>query len=174
MLSLATLLFLCCFALSQAGIAMSGIGGVAKAHPPPPLLDSSGALHHRLGALTEMRPAGPSLSGDENFALVLVNYKLQMPLLERLWSNATVRVCADGAINRLYRLFGDDEEARVKFIPEYIRGDLDSVEDDVRSYYAGKGSRIVQDHDQDTTDLQKCIHLLQKLDSNLRQVTFAN
>lgn len=44
------------------------------------------------------------------------------------------------------------------------------MEDDVRAYYADKGSKIVQDKDQDTTDLQKCIHLLQKLDSGLRQV----
>lgn len=48
--------------------------------------------------------------------------------------------------------------------------DLDSVEDDVSAYYAEKGTKIVQDTNQDTTDLQKCIHLLQSLDTGLEQV----
>ena len=51
--------------------------------------------------------------------------------MERLWFNATLRVCADGAINRLYSTFDSDAE-RARFIPEYVRGDLDSVEDKVQ------------------------------------------
>lgn len=176
-----TLLVLSFFSVTEAGIAMSSIGGVAMPSPPlasgqassiacgslelckfpmHPAWNAHGhtgtpaqartqiSLHtgasrllisdrshhraassggsrcfrHRLEALDDSRISGSSLGDEGSFALVLVNYKLQKPLLERLWYNATVRVCADGAINRLYRLFGDDEETRSKFIPEYIRG----------------------------------------------------
>ncbi len=64
---------------------------------------------------------------DEGPALILVNYDLPRALLERLWFNATLRVCADGAINRLYATFDNDAD-RARFIPEYVRGDLDSVD----------------------------------------------
>ena len=98
---------------------------------------------------------GPAL------ALILVNYELPRALMERLWFNATLRVCADGAINRLYDTFASDEE-RARFIPEYVRGDLDSVEEAVIDYYRQHGSIIIKDTDQDTTDLEKCILLIQQ------------
>lgn len=82
-----------------------------------PSVDARGVFQHKLCALDDY----PQDDKDERFALVLVNYKMPRPLLERLWWNATVRVCADGAINRLYRTFEDDETRR-KFIPEFIRG----------------------------------------------------
>ena len=94
-------------------------------------------------------------------ALIMVNYELPRALMERLWFNASVRVCAVGAINRLYSTFDTDEE-RARFIPEFVRGDLDSVEDAIIEYYRGHGTRIVKDHDQDTTDLEKCILLIQQ------------
>jgi thiamine pyrophosphokinase len=102
-----------------------------------------------------MQMAGPAL------ALILVNYELPRALMERLWVNATLRVCADGAINRLHDLFATDEE-RARFIPEYVRGDLDSVEEKVIDYYRRHGSIIIKDSDQDTTDLEKCILLIQQ------------
>ena len=92
---------------------------------------------------------------------MLVNYELPRALLERVWFNATLRVCADGAINRLYETFDSDEE-RARFIPEYVRGDLDSVEDKVMEYYKQHGTIIIKDNDQDTTDLEKCILLIQQ------------
>ena len=91
---------------------------------------------------------------------MLVNYELPRALMERLWFNASLHVCADGAINRLYDTFDSDEE-RARFIPEFVRGDLDSVEDKVIDYYRRHGTTIVKDNDQDTTDLEKCILLIQ-------------
>ena len=46
------------------------------------------------------------------------------------------------------------------FTPDLIKGDLDSLRDDVRTYYSSRGVRIVYDHDQDSTDLMKCIAAL--------------
>lgn len=103
----------------------------------------------------------PQQAAEQGPALILVNYELPRELMERLWFNASVRVCADGAINRLYSTFDTDEE-RARFIPEFVRGDLDSVEDAVIEYYQRHGTRIVKDHDQDTTDLEKCILLIQQ------------
>ena len=47
-----------------------------------------------------------------------------------------------------------------RYTPDLIKGDLDSLRDDVRAYYSSRGVRIVQDHDQDSTDLMKCIAAL--------------
>jgi thiamine pyrophosphokinase len=45
-------------------------------------------------------------------------------------------------------------------IPHVICGDLDSVKQQVRSYYESQGTLIIQNSDQDTNDLEKCIHFI--------------
>ena len=47
-----------------------------------------------------------------------------------------------------------------RYTPDLIKGDLDSLRDDVRAYYSARGVRIVRDPDQDSTDLMKCIGAL--------------
>ncbi|KAH8725602.1 thiamine pyrophosphokinase [Phaeosphaeriaceae sp. PMI808] len=74
----------------------------------------------------------------------------------RLWSRASYRVCADGGANRLFDLFeGDLAAQREHYLPDIIHGDLDSLRDNVRAYYAAHGVRVSQDHDQYTTDFGK-------------------
>lgn len=46
------------------------------------------------------------------------------------------------------------------FTPDLIKGDLDSLRVDVQLYYSSRGVRIIQDGDQDSTDLMKCIGAL--------------
>lgn len=68
-----------------------------------------------------------------------------------------------------------------RFLPDLIKGDLDSLRDDVREYYSSEvrkceylylhlaltlnglyqGVPVVHDRDQDSTDLMKCIYALQ-------------
>jgi len=49
-------------------------------------------------------------------------------------------------------------EARQLVRPAVIVGDLDSIKDEVRQYYAQLGTEIKDlSHDQNTTDLQKCL-----------------
>ncbi|KAF1329659.1 Thiamine pyrophosphokinase, partial [Globisporangium splendens] len=83
-------------------------------------------------------------------------------LFWNLWSNAHLTVCADGGANRLY-----DRSVKVEALdvvrPQYIKGDLDSLRDDVREFYAQKGTTIIQDPDQDTNDLDKCLQLIHDL-----------
>ena len=71
------------------------------------------------------------------------------------WSGST-RVLADGGANRLYSLFTADAD-RLKHLPDYICGDLDSIEPRVREWYVKSGVPIYGEEDQDTTDMQKCI-----------------
>ncbi|KAL3159732.1 hypothetical protein ABBQ38_010138 [Trebouxia sp. C0009 RCD-2024] len=54
-------------------------------------------------------------------------------------------------------------EARRHTKPALIAGDLDSISDEVRQFYRQEGTRIVDlSHDQDSTDLQKCLCELEK------------
>jgi len=47
-----------------------------------------------------------------------------------------------------------------RYIPDYIRGDLDSLRDDVRNFFLSRGTEIQRDPDQESTDFMKCIDLI--------------
>ncbi|CAI9096452.1 OLC1v1032606C2 [Oldenlandia corymbosa var. corymbosa] len=58
------------------------------------------------------------------------------------------------------QLFPNDDlhAVRRKYKPDAIKGDMDSVRDDVVHFYKDLGTTIVDaSHDQDTTDLHKCV-----------------
>ena len=91
-------------------------------------------------------------------ALILLNAPLgndgnnsPSPLLERLWEIADVRICADGGANRLYALQRQD------WVPDMIRGDLDSLKPAVRDYYQLQGVSMECNPDQDSNDLDKSL-----------------
>jgi thiamine pyrophosphokinase len=48
------------------------------------------------------------------------------------------------------------------YLPDLLKGDLDSVREDVRRYYETRGVLVVRDDDQNSTDLMKCIQSLQE------------
>eukprot|EP00798_Chlamydomonas_sp_ICE-L_P013434 gene13434-19290_t len=53
-------------------------------------------------------------------------------------------------------------KARAEHLPNLILGDLDSVRQDVRDFYTSQGVEVIdQSHDQDSTDLVKCIQYLE-------------
>lgn len=92
----------------------------------------------------------------ENQALVILNSPIHCPpspLFQQLWEASSVRVCADGGANRLYKASQD-------LIPNLIRGDLDSLDPSVRAYYESKGVSIERDPDQDSNDLDKALTAL--------------
>ncbi|KAG6836822.1 hypothetical protein H0H93_002668 [Arthromyces matolae] len=43
------------------------------------------------------------------------------------------------------------------YLPNLIKGDLDSLREDVRSYYTCLGVPVIHDRDQNSTDLMKCV-----------------
>ncbi|KAG0013359.1 hypothetical protein BGZ82_002155, partial [Podila clonocystis] len=99
------------------------------------------------------------------FALIILNQPIliQRHLFENVWRNATYKFCADGGANRLYDLMKTDEE-RAKYLPDFIRGDFDSLRDNVKDYYASNGVQVEKLDEQYSTDFMKCIELVRELD----------
>ncbi|KAI0001491.1 thiamine pyrophosphokinase Thi80 [Russula compacta] len=99
-------------------------------------------------------------------ALIILNQPFSKPLLHRLWHASNWHCCADGGANRLHDLLkGSDSAGGTTvdyYLPDLLKGDLDSVREDVRRYYETRGVPVVQDDDQYSTDLMKCLHSLQE------------
>lgn len=77
---------------------------------------------------------------------------------------ATFYVCADGGANRLHdelpRMIPSQPAniVRRRFLPQLIRGDMDSVRPEVLEFYKSQGVCIENlSHDQMSTDLHKCL-----------------
>lgn len=88
-------------------------------------------------------------------ALIILNYPIPSKslLLDHLWKTSGMKVAADGGANRLY-------EYSKEYIPDRIRGDLDSLNPQVRAYYESKEVSVEQDFCQDTNDLDKALQVL--------------
>ena len=91
----------------------------------------------------------------ERTALIVLNYPIpsKSRLLDHLWKTSGTKIAADGGANRLYEYSKD-------YIPDRIRGDLDSLDPTVRAYYEGKDVSVEQDFCQDTNDLDKALQAL--------------
>jgi len=112
--------------------------------------------------LNENNPSVPL----KKSALIVLNQPFSLGLLWRLWKASSWKACADGGANRLHDSFsGELEDLRIRFLPDLIKGDFDSIREDVKEYYLSKGVVVVQDRDQDTTDLMKCVSSLSDLES---------
>ena len=104
----------------------------------------------------------PPEQAKRRTALVILNSPIQnppSPLFQKLWSSSFIKICADGGANRLYK-------ANPELIPDLVRGDLDSLQDDVRKFYEAKGVQIERDPNQDNNDLDKALSALKVEDNN--------
>lgn len=106
-------------------------------------------------------------------AVIVCNWELP-DITPVILQNASAHVCADGGANRLYDqlplLFPgkDPDSVRQEYLPHVIAGDLDSIRDEVRNYYETMGVRIINlSHDQDSTDLMKCVEVISNLSGDL-------
>ena len=104
-------------------------------------------------------------STKRHVAVIVCNWSLPS-ITRELLMHASYVIAADGGANRLYdelpTLFPDEapDDARKGHLPHCVAGDLDSIRDDVRAFYEGLGVRIHDlSHDQDSTDLMKCLDL---------------
>lgn len=61
-----------------------------------------------------------------------------------------------------------DEEDRLRYRPHRIRGDLDSLRPDVRSWYESKEVVVEHDKDQNSTDLMKCLDWVAAIEKEQR------
>jgi len=108
-------------------------------------------------------------SGTTKTALVILNSPIRRPpspIFDRLWSISHFRICADGGANRLYDATNqddndveneDDRTTKTSYVPDMIRGDLDSLLPDVSSFYQQKGVIVQRVADQDSSDLDKAL-----------------
>jgi len=114
--------------------------------------------HHSTAFLSE--PAPPEL----NLALLVLNVdegeNTACSRFAHLWSSSSVRLCADGAANRLHDSLCESE--RSKMLPDMIGGDMDSLRSDVAEYYRSRGVAIEGESGQDTHDFEKCLRWLER------------
>ncbi|KAK7259343.1 hypothetical protein RIF29_24947 [Crotalaria pallida] len=131
----------------------------------PPERDT---LNNNTNGTTCSSPPSLSLS----YALIILNQRLPKfaPLL---WDHAKVRVCADGGANRVYDemplLFPTQDLSfvRSRYKPDVIKGDMDSIRTEVLDFYSEMGTKIIDEsHDQDTTDLHKCVTYIRDIMPN--------
>ncbi|CAN1353284.1 Thiamine pyrophosphokinase 1 [Linum perenne] len=120
-------------------------------------------MFHSSSYLLPNSPAADNHRPSTTYALVILNQRLPK-FAPMLWNHAQVRVCADGGANRVYDemplLFPDEgvADVRHRFKPDVIKGDMDSVRAEVLNFYSDLGTKVVDEsHDQDTTDLHKCV-----------------
>ncbi|KAH7930195.1 thiamine pyrophosphokinase [Leucogyrophana mollusca] len=116
----------------------------------------------------ELSFLGPQPSGEPEThrALIVLNQPFSFDLLQTLWNACDWRCCADGGANRLHDLLergqAGTKDARSLFLPDLIKGDLDSLRDDVKGYYASLGVPVIKDPDQYSTDLMKCVRMVEE------------
>ena len=118
------------------------------------------SMHHHHRNAAWLTPS-PSLSaGSKPHVVVSNSPSADLAPLVRLWEASAFEsvICADGGANRLYDSL--TPERRAALPPQFIVGDLDSVRDEVVSFYQQLGTTIVRDSNQDNNDLEKCLLLL--------------
>ncbi|KAF8567706.1 hypothetical protein P879_02134 [Paragonimus westermani] len=83
------------------------------------------------------------------------NLKLH-PLFDNLWSGAFPIAFVDGFANLMF-----SRPDRENFLPQFVTGDFDSINDDALEYYRSKNSvHVIETPDQIATDFTKCIRIL--------------
>ncbi len=110
-------------------------------------------------------------------ALIILNSPIESPpspIFTKLWEISTFRVCADGGANRLfYATVAHNNDSKAKeYIPDLIKGDLDSLQPNVRDYYQnlnGNPTMIERDGDQDCNDLDKSLNAVSNWISERRR-----
>jgi len=95
-------------------------------------------------------------------ALIILNQPINRDnesKLVKLWSNCSIRICVDGGMNRLHE-WAQEQNATSTYVPDFICGDLDSIDRAVFDRYLRLGSKCVCLNNQDLSDFTKSIRFL--------------
>ncbi|EFA76799.1 hypothetical protein PPL_09551 [Heterostelium album PN500] len=124
----------------------------------------------------------PSISSNKKMMITENDMSLNLPnLITTIYfycylllhtTIASLVICADGGANRLYK-FCEQRDTLDYFIPDFIKGDCDSVDQAVHEYYTKKGVPIITDPSQDSTDLMKAIEIVRDMEQQ-HEITFNN
>ena len=93
------------------------------------------------------------------FVLIILNQPINENnerYLRILWSKSCLRVCADGAANRVYE-WSKRYYEELNYVPHYICGDLDSLRSEIGEFYKNNGTKIIRLHNQNYTDFHKTL-----------------
>jgi thiamine pyrophosphokinase len=95
----------------------------------------------------------------KGFALVVLNQPLegQVRFYSQVWKNAVYHVGADGGANCVHDLNASNVDDKNVLSLDTVIGDLDSLRPDAREYWHQRGSEIIYDPDQYSTDLTKAV-----------------
>ena len=66
---------------------------------------------------------------------IILNTPIRKDILLSKWCLTDILICADGGLNRLYKLFKNDRQ-REKYKPNFVLGDMDSVLPKVLKFYS--------------------------------------
>ena len=100
-----------------------------------------------------------SLLKNRNASLIVLNWSFPRRVLEHLWHDAaSLTICADGAANRVLK--SDSLRSDKKLIPDFVCGDLDSLDPGVVPGLEASGTQIIRSSCQDSNDLEKCIEVI--------------
>lgn len=111
------------------------------------------------------------ISTHRHGLLMLNSDTMDTAWVKRIWHQCEFKICADGGANRLYDGLVASGDAD-KYIPDMIKGDLDSLRADVKAFYSAAGTRIVYDLDQVTNDTTDDLNTLAHLHTCVSQFFF--
>lgn len=114
---------------------------------------------------------------DQSTALIILHSPIgQYESFDRLYRHAFYTLCADGGANRLHDMLITQfpelkwSEALRQALPNCIHGDLDSLNDEVRTRYEQLGVEISKDPDQYCPDFAKAMQKISQALPNVRDV----
>ncbi|KAF8332638.1 thiamine pyrophosphokinase [Cantharellus anzutake] len=121
-------------------------------------------MNHQFWSVPFLSEAGTTLDSTSStpWALIILNQPFSKTLLDILWPKCAWKACADGGANRLYDVL--PRQDRASYLPDLVKGDLDSVRDEVKLYYTSKNVPVEKDEDVNATDLMKCVASLHQLE----------
>jgi thiamine pyrophosphokinase len=106
-----------------------------------------------------------------NYGIIILNYSLDSLrnlLTKEIWDKANIRGCADGGSNML-KIYSD--ETNENFLPNYISGDFDSINEKTSKYYKSIPEiDFIKTQDQNATDFTKCVRVMMEKQSTLNNL----
>lgn len=106
-----------------------------------------------------------------NYGIIILNYSLgslRKLCKKSIWEQAKIRACADGGSNML-KTYSD--ELNENFLPDFISGDFDSINEKTLEYYKSISKiDFIKTHDQNATDFTKCVRVMMEKNSTLNNL----